>query len=402
MAIDRRRDAPVRSIDGQQGFIYLNNAASSWPKPQEVLEAVAESLRSPYAGEGRTSFGEAVNYPDSAREALGWFLHFDPPEHVVFTQNATDSLNLLIHGYVRAEGGRPHVITTALEHNSVLRPLHTLVREGAIDLTVVPFRDHRVDPAELKNAIRPETRLVVMTHGSNVLGSVQDIGAIGRYLEENDIFFVVDGAQTAGHIPVDLSRTPVDAFVFTGHKGLFGLPGIGGFTIRSPDRVVPVRQGGTGTESRSLVHPEGMPERFEAGTPNYPGMASLIAGVRFLESVGLEKVERKGKELTGHLIRSLRKEPNIIICNETPDLPLVSFNIEGLDCDTVGYILGRGYRLIVRTGLHCAPLVHQAIDGGRGCVRLSLSWFTTREECETAADAICEVARGADSQVSTP
>jgi len=240
---------------------------------------------------------------------------------------------------------------------------------------------------------------VVMTHGSNVLGSVQDIAAIGRYLEENDIFFVVDGAQTAGHVPVDLSRTPVDAYVFTGHKGLFGLPGIGGFTICSPDRVVPVRQGGTGTESRSLVHPGEMPERFEAGTPNYPGMASLIAGVRFLESTGLENVERKGKELTGQIIRSLRKEPNITLYNETPDLPIVAFNIEGLDCDTVGYILGRGYHLIVRTGLHCAPLVHQAIDGGRGCVRLSLSWFTTREECETAADAICGVARSADSQV---
>jgi selenocysteine lyase/cysteine desulfurase len=147
-----------------------------------VLDAVAESLRHPYQGEGRTSFGEAVNYPDTAREVLGRFLHFDPPDQVVFTRNATDSLNILIHGYVRAVGGRPHVITTALEHNSVLRPLHTLAREGDIDLTVVPFRAHRVDPVEVKNTIRPETRLVVMTHGSTVLGSVQDIRAIGRYL----------------------------------------------------------------------------------------------------------------------------------------------------------------------------------------------------------------------------
>jgi len=387
---------PARQ-DAQFPLIYLNNAATTYPKPPEVLAEVAACLRQPVHEPGRTTGNGSTDYPSAAREAIAAFFHTGPPEHFIFTQNATDALNLLIHGFVKKAGAPFHAVTTELEHNSVLRPLTTLTQEGAITLSVVPFRDCTVSLAAIKQAIRPETRLVVMTHGSNVLGSVQDIRPIAEYLHANGIFFIVDGAQTAGHFPIDLSDIPVDAFVFTGHKALFGIPGIGGFYVRDPDAIAVTRQGGTGTDSRMLTHPSDMPMRFEAGTPNYPGIASLYAGVRFITLTGLDVIRKKTDDLTRRFIRGLENDRNIVIYNKRPDLPVVSFNINGIDNHEAGFILARAYNVITRTGLHCAPLVHERIDGGKGCIRASFSYFTTGEECKTAADAIREVAHSADS-----
>lgn len=383
----------------QPTLIYLNNAATSWPKPPEVLEEVAHCLRQPLHEPGRTTGNGSIDYPSAARESLAAFFNTGPPEHYIFTQNATDALNLLIHGLVKKGGVPFHAITTELDHNSVLRPLTTLQQEGTISLSVAPFTDNTISLTAIKKAICPETRLVVMTHGSNVLGSVQDIKPIAEYLNANNIFFITDGAQTAGHIHVDLSDTPVGAFVFTGHKALFGIPGTGGFFISDPDRIAITRQGGTGTDSRILAHPSDMPMRFESGTPNYPGIASLYAGIRFISSTGLETIEKKTRDLTCLFIRELKNKPGITIYNTTPDLPVVSFNIKGIDNHEAGYILARGYNVITRTGLHCAPLVHDRIDGGKGCIRASFSWFTTRADVTTAAAAIREVAESADSQV---
>lgn len=383
--------------DAQNPLIYLNNAATTWPKPKEVLDAVASCLGHPVHETGRTTGTGSIDYPSVTRESLATFFHAGPPDHCIFTQNATDALNLLIHGFVKQTGSPFHAITTELEHNSVLRPLATLEHEGAITLSTVPFTNAMINLAAIKKAIRPETRLVVMTHGSNVLGSVQDIKPIAEYLGTNDIFLIVDGAQTAGHIPVNLSDIPVGAFVFTGHKALFGIPGIGGFYIPNPDAVAITCQGGTGTDSQTLTQPGTMPERFETGTPNYPGIASLYAGIRFIQSVSLENIERKGKELTRQFTRELKSIPGITLYNETPDLPVVSFNIRNIDNHDAGFILARAYNIITRTGLHCAPLVHTRIDGGQGCIRVSFSWFNTPEECIRAADAIREVAQGADT-----
>ncbi|MCX6691185.1 MAG: aminotransferase class V-fold PLP-dependent enzyme [Methanoregula sp.] len=387
---------PARQ-DAQVPLIYLNNAATTYPKPPEVLAEVAACLRQPVHEPGRTTGNGSTDYPSVTREALAAFFHTGPPEHFIFTQNATDALNLLIHGFVKRTGASFHAVTTELEHNSVLRPLTTLSQEGAITLSVVPFRNNTASLAAIKQAIRPETRLVVMTHGSNVLGSVQEIKPIAEYLHANGIFLIVDGAQTAGHIPINLSDIPVDAFVFTGHKALFGIPGIGGFWLRDPDAVAVTRQGGTGTDSRMLTHPSDMPMRFEAGTPNYPGIASLYAGVRFITSTGPDVIRNKTDDLTRRFIRELENDRNIVIYNKQPDLPVVSFNINGIDNHEAGFILARAYNVITRTGLHCAPLVHERIDGGKGCIRASFSYFTTREECKTAADAIREVAESADS-----
>jgi cysteine desulfurase/selenocysteine lyase len=383
-------------------LIYLNNAATSWPKPPEVLAAVSQSLALPFFGSGRTSGSQGEDYVSLAREALSRLLVADPPEQVVFTQNATDSLNILIQGFLAGEGTGCHVLTTALEHNSVLRPLHEYERQHRIRLSILPFEGCRVNPDAVEAAIRPDTRLMVMTHGSNVLGSVQDINRIGKILQDHGIYFIVDGAQTAGHIPVDLGDLPVDAYVFTGHKGLFGIPGTGGFYLRDPDAIAPVRFGGTGTDSFSLLHPRGMPERFEAGTPNYPGLAALAAGVNHILSTGPDTIAAKAERQTAFLIRELQKSPDITIYNDRPTLPIVSFNIRGRENDDVGFILARAYGIIARTGLHCAPLVHQAIDEGKGCVRLSLSWFTTDDECRIAANAVREIAGNADTPVGSP
>ena len=387
--------------NGKSQPIYLNNAATTWPKPTEVLREVANCLRQPLYEPGRTTGDGSMDYPSAARQSLAAFFHAGPPDHFVFTLNATDSLNLLIHGFAKKNGMPFHAITTELEHNSVLRPLTTLEQEGAIRLSVVPFTETRVNLAAIKKAICEDTRLVVMTHGSNVLGAVQDIRPIAEYLHANDIFFIVDGAQTAGHIPVDLSDIPVGAFVFTGHKALFGIPGIGGFFITEPDAIAITRQGGTGTDSRTLTHPFEMPMRFEAGTHNYPGIASLYAGIRFITSTGQEAIEKRNTDLTRCFIRELKDIRGITIYNENPDLPVVSFDITGIDNHEAGFILARAYNVITRTGLHCAPLVHERIDGGKGCIRASFSYFNTRDECRAAAEAVREVAESADKEVSS-
>jgi cysteine desulfurase / selenocysteine lyase len=376
-------------------LIYLNNAATTWPKPPEVLEEVTRSLRTPFFEPGRSTAGTATDYPSATREALARFFNGEKPDHFIFTRSATDSLNLLIQGFAKKEASPFHAITTDLEHNSVLRPLHTLAGEGRLSLTTVPFQEGYVTVHEIKAAIRPETRLVVMTHGSNVLGTLQNVRPVAEYCAANDIFLIVDGAQTAGQIPINLSAIPAGAFVFTGHKALFGIPGTGGFYIDDPDAIPSVRQGGTGTDSRSLSQPQEMPQKFEAGTPAYPGIAALLAGIRFIEREGQDRVTRKGRDLSGLFTRELVGDPDILLYTPAPDLPVVSFNIQELDNDETGYILAKAFNIITRTGLHCAPLVHDRIDEGKGCVRVSFSYLTTREECLTAAGAIREVAESA-------
>ena len=383
-------------------IIYLNNAATTWPKPPEVLEAIQHSLALPVFGSGRTTGSQGEDYITLAREAVADLLGIDPPEHVIFTQNATDSLNLLIQGFF-ANGERGcHVLTTTLDHNAVLRPLHELERQGRIRLTILPFEeDGSVHPDTVEAAITPDTRLMVTTHGSNVLGSVQDIASIGEVLHDSGIYFIVDGAQTAGHIPIDLQALPVDAYAFTGHKGLFGIQGTGGFYLSDPEMIAPTRYGGTGTDSFSLFQPHDVPERFEAGTHNTPGLAALAAGVNAIQSIGLATITEKAERQTAFLIQELKEEPGITIHNVHPTLPIISCNIQGMENDDVGFILARAYGIIARTGLHCAPLVHRVIDGGVGSVRLSLSWFTTDEECRTAAGALQEIARNANPSISS-
>jgi cysteine desulfurase family protein len=384
------------SEDNNTPLIYLNNAATTWPKPPEVLAEVARCLETPFFEHGRSTAGDATDYPSAARDALDNFFHAEEPGHFIFTQSATDSLNILIHGFVKNQKTPFHAITTELEHNSVLRPLHTLEGEGYLTLSTLPVEDGRITLQEMKNALQSDTRLVVMTHGSNVLGSLQNIRPVAEYCASNDIFLIVDGAQTAGQIPVNLSEIPAGAFVFTGHKALFGLPGIGGFYLQDPETIASTRQGGTGTDSHARAHPQDMPQKFEAGTPNYPGIASLLAGLSYIEREGQDAITNKCRSLTSRFIGTLSRDPDIILYTPAPDLPVVSFNIRNMDNDEVGYILAKAYGVITRTGLHCAPLIHDRIDGGKGSIRISFSYLNTMEECLKAAKAVREVAESAD------
>ena len=377
-------------------LVYCNNAASTWPKPPEVIDAVLESLRLPYFEAGRSTIRGLHDYPEICRDTIADFFRYKEPDHVVFTQNATDSLNILIHGFTRGMKGKFHVITSDLEHNSVLRPLMTLKQEGKIDVSIVPSETGVISLKAVSSTIRKDTRMAVISHGSNVVGSVQDLTGIGNIFRDHDIFCIVDGAQTAGLIPVDLGKMMPDAFVFTGHKYLFGLPGIGGFVIRDPSRVLPVKQGGTGVDSGSLLQSEEMPERFEAGTHNYPGIVSLCAGTRYVRKITIPEIERKTREMTALIINHLNELNNVRVDNPSPDLPVISFHIDPLDCDDVGLILLKNYQIVVRTGLHCAPLIHERIDGGDGSVRISLSYLNTMDQCGYVADAIAEVAQSAD------
>lgn len=386
--------------DSNTGCIYLNNAATSWPKPLDVLTAVQQSLLSPFTGGGRSAIRDSKDYIWSTRAILADFLGVHEKEQVIFSHNATDALNSLILGFCSAHIGKIHVLTSVLEHNSVLRPLYELQQAGRISVSILPLDGPSINIKEIEKSITPETKLAVLTHGSNVLGSVQKIDEIGKILSERGIFLITDGSQTAGHIPLSIDDMNTDAYVFTGHKALFGIPGTGGFVIKNHELVDPVRFGGTGSNSSVLRHPRDLPERFEAGTHNFPGLAALEAGVEYIKSVGQSAIQEKGIRQTRMMIKILKEAPNVIIQNESPDLPIISLNISGLDNDDLGFILTRKYNIITRSGLHCAPLVHEEKDKGTGSVRLSLSWFTTDAQCQQATDAILEVARCANNQVS--
>jgi len=379
-------------------LIYMNNAASSWPKPQSVLDAVQESMKLPVFGFGRTTGSQGVDYVSLVREKVSSFFHLNNPESIVFTHNATDSLNRIISGFIKKNPGC-HVVATKLDHNSVLRPLHEYAAEGKISLSLAELKDGHVSFHEIEKCLNPETKMVVMSHASNVIGSVQEVKEIGKKLAKDGIFFVVDGAQTAGHIPINLKDVGCDAFVFTGHKGLLGIPGVGGFYLSNPDVVAPTFFGGTGSQSRELLQPRQMPERYEAGTHNYVGLASLSAGIDYIEDIGISAIQKKSEEQIAFLVNEMEKESNIILQNRSPGVPVLSFNIAHLSNDDVGFILARKYGIITRTGLHCAPLVHASLDGGEGSVRISLSCMTTDEECQFTAKAIQEVALSAAARI---
>lgn len=370
-------------------LIYLNNAASTWPKPSCVLDAVAEASSLPYLESGRTTLEGLISYPDEGRNVLATFFQTDDPSEWVFTSNATDSLNILIHGFAAGVHTSFHVITTELEHNSVIRPLLALKKAGKISLSVIPADSAgHIEPDLIREAITPETRLAVINHGSNVTGAVQDIHEIGRLLHDEDVFSIIDGSQTAGQIPIRLSETPVDAFVFTGHKYLFGIPGTGGFFIRTPESVLSLHQGGTGFDSASPDHPTEMPARFEAGTPNFPGIAALTAGIDYLSGIGFDRICSHLDKMSKYLSKRLSDLDTVILYSPNPDTPIVSFNISGVDPEDVGMVLGRRYHVVTRTGLHCAPWIHQRLTNGQGCVRMSLSYLNTMEQCRCVADVI--------------
>ncbi|UCE65175.1 MAG: aminotransferase class V-fold PLP-dependent enzyme [Candidatus Zixiibacteriota bacterium] len=384
-------------------LIYLDNAATAWPKPESVYKFMIEKYRSCGVNPGRSGFDKAIEAGDiveSLRKRLTSFFGGDEdvPERLCFTYNATDALNLIIQGTL-SEGD--HVVTTNLEHNSVIRPINHLVRDNNVEVTYVPFDNNGfVDPDEIKKAIKPNTKLVIVNHGSNVLGTVQPIGEFGKTCKEMGVTFAVDSSQTAGVIPIDMKEMNIDILAFTGHKALMGCTGIGGMCVRKHVDIRQTRSGGTGVKSAYPYHLEEYPYRMEFGTPNIVGIAALFAGQEWIEEQGIENIHSTEMSLAQKLSDGFKgiEGVNVYCCDDLNNhLSTVSINVEGIDAGNVGIMLDVDFNIATRTGLHCAPLVHkqQGIADAGGAVRFSIGPFNTDNHIQVAVEAVTEIAQRA-------
>ncbi len=379
-------------------MIYLDNAATSFPKPQEVYDYMCEFYKTQGVNPGRSGYDASLETEEmvlGTRKMLMEFFGGTTCNHLTFSYNASDSLNMIIQGMT--ESG-DHVITTNVEHNSVLRPLYHLKHEGIIDITYVPF-DGRgyVDPDDIKRAVKPNTKMVVVNHGSNVIGTVQPIGEIGRVCREAGVYFAVDASQTAGTQKIDVGKMNIDLLAFTGHKCLLGPTGIGGSYIGDEVPIRGTRYGGTGVRSAHPFHLEEFPYRMECGTLNIVGVAGLRAGLEWLLQQGVENVFAEEMRLHKKLRDGLAAIDGVTLyCAESTEdhLAVLSFNVEGWEAGDVGTMLDVDYNMACRTGLQCAPLVHVQLgtDKIHGTVRLSIGPFNSEEHVDLAIAAVGEIA----------
>lgn len=379
-------------------MIYLDNSATSFPKPEEVYCFMDSFYRKNGVNPGRSGFDAAIETEEvvmETRKLLTELFNGDDPNHLTFSYNASDSLNMLLQGL--AEKG-DHVITTMLEHNSVLRPLFHLQKDGIIELTYIPFDNQGyVHPDDIRKAIRSNTKMVVVNHSSNVIGTVQPLAEIGKICRELGVYFIVDASQSAGIIPIDMKAMGIDALAFTGHKCLMGPTGIGGSYVMDGLPVKGTRFGGTGVRSAQKTHLEEFPYRLECGTLNLVGVAGLKAGVSWVMQQGIANLHNREIALWDRLRKGIRQIDNVITyCADGPENQnaVLSFNIKGFESGDVGTMLDVDYNIACRTGLQCAPLVHEVLgtDKIHGTVRLSIGAFNTEEHVDAAINAVAEIA----------
>ncbi|MGQ9625669.1 MAG: aminotransferase class V-fold PLP-dependent enzyme [Anaerolineae bacterium] len=383
-------------------MIYLDNGATSWPKPEQVYTTMDEFLRTKGANPGRGAHKMALAAAEviyETRREIAKLFNVPDPKRVIFGSNATDGLNLALKGFLRSGD---HVITSTMEHNSVTRPLRALQDQGISLTKVRADREGWVDPAEVEKAITPETRLIVIAHVSNVTGTIQEAKAIGRIARERGLFFLLDAAQSAGVLPIDMEADYIDFLAFPGHKGLFGPPGTGGLCLGeriSTEALAPERYGGTGGNSEEDVHPSFLPNRYEAGTLNAVGIAGLGAGVDFVLETGVENIRAHEQALTERLIAGLKSIPGVklyVPAEPEKRAAVVSFNIEGWEPGDVGAALDQSFDIACRTGLHCAPDAARTIGTfPQGTVRFCPGYFNNFEEIEQAIDAVRKLAGSA-------
>ncbi len=379
-------------------MIYLDNAATTWPKPSEVINVMQEAFISggnPGRGAHNVSL-QAARRIFRVRETLADFFGFTEPKRVVFTSNATQALNQALFGLLRPGD---HVITSSLEHNAVFRPLWALAQQG-LEITEV-----RVDPEsnefplqDFEGSFKSNTKLVVTLHASNVTGTLFPVADIGRIARKNYVPYLVDAAQTAGVFPINMEEMNIDLLAFPGHKGLLGPQGTGGLIVREGIHLNPIMYGGTGSLSESDLQPEFFPDVLESGTLNSLGIAGLGAALEYLKKIGIEKIRKREQELCQYLIDGLMQIEGIKIyggLDAKTKAPIVSFNLKDVDSTIVGYVLEQEAGIIARSGLHCAPHAHATLDTlKQGVVRLSPSNYTTDEEIDTAIKIIRQVATG--------
>ncbi len=376
--------------------IYFDNAATSSPKPPEVLERVSAALTEFNANPGRSGHSVALSAARevlSARERLASLMNAGEETNIAFAFNCTDALNLAIKGALRYGD---HVITTQLEHNSVLRPINALAARGRISLSIVsPRADGFVDPEDIRASIRKNTRLIAVTHASNVTGAIQPVAAIGELARREGILYLIDGAQAIGATPVNVRALSCDLYAFPGHKSLLGPMGTGGLYIRPGVVLRTLREGGTGTDSESMLQPDERPERYESGTLNLPGIAGLGAGCAFVAK-RVSAIMSHERELTGALYEGLSAIRGAEIYSpreEAARAGIVSFNLPGMTSSDVADRLGR-MGIAVRGGLHCAPGAHRFLGTlRRGAVRASVGYANTFEEVDAFLNAVNAIVR---------
>jgi len=403
--------------------IYMDNAATSFPKPPQVVDAMVRFMTEVGANPGRSRHAlsrEASNAAETARDLLAVLFHIPDPKRIIFTLNATESLNTVLFGFLKPGD---HVIMSQMEHNSVIRPLRYLEAEGIVTVSVAPCdRMGMLDPEDVRRLLRKETALVAINHASNVCGAIQDIAAIKQTIGE--VPLLVDAAQTAGTVPIDVSALGVDFLAFTGHKGLYGPQGTGGLYIREGLVVRPLKRGGTGSVSENEHQPDFFPDAMESGTQNNVGLSGLAEGVRFVLDTGVENIRKHEMSLLQAFIDGvidvpgltlygpLKPEKQVAILSITFDQALpdgmhqsfggcgnraIPATFESIHPNEAGSILEQEFEILVRVGLHCAPLAHRALGSfPDGTVRFSLGYFNTLEEVNIAVQAVRKIAEKKD------
>lgn len=379
-------------------MIYLDSAATSYHKPDGVARAVAEAIShmgNPGRGAHEASL-DASRVVYGTREKMAELFGAEEASQIVFTANSTESLNIAIQGLVDPGD---HVITTVMEHNSVLRPLYLCQQQG-VSLTILPFSAAgTVTPEAIEAVIRSNTRMIVCTHGSNLTGDLNDLEAIGRVCKKHHLLFVVDASQTAGVFPIQMDSMNIDVLCFTGHKSLMGPQGTGGMCVRKGVRIRPLLVGGSGIDSYSKIHPQVMPTALEAGTLNAHGIAGLSAALDFIKKVTPNVIRQREEELTRRFVSQIKSIPGVKLYGnyeQFPRAPILSLNILDYDSGEIADVLAQDYGIMTRAGAHCAPLMHEALGTkSQGAVRFSFSYFNTEEEIDQAANAIRELAEEA-------
>ena len=382
-------------------MIYLDNAATTMRKPDVVIQAVTEAL-STMGNAGRGSHNASLDASRiiyDTRERLAQFFHAENPMQVVFTMNSTESLNIAIKGIL--EKG-DHAITTALEHNSVLRPLYEMEEKG-VELTIISAdRQGCIDYADFEKNIKKNTKAIVCTHGSNLTGNVVDIRKVGEIAKRHGILFVVDASQTAGVFPINVQEMHIDILCFTGHKGLLGPQGTGGMVVKEGLQVKPLLSGGSGVQTYSKTHPAQMPTALEAGTLNAHGLAGLRAAIGYLQETGLDAIRKKEQALMRRFYEGVKEMDGITVYGDFSGqerCAIVTLNIRDYDSSEVSDALAMQYGISTRPGAHCAPLMHEALGTvEQGAVRFSFAHFNTEEEVDIAIRAIRELAAPEDME----
>jgi len=376
---------------------YLDNAATTFPKPEIVYKTMDTFYRTLGANPGRSGHKMAVAAEkeiEDTRAVVTKLFGIKNSNRFIFTFNATDAINMGIKGLLKSDD---HAITTYLEHNAVSRALHGLEKRKIITVTKVKnSQDGFIDPVDIKNAITPKTRLIVMAHAPNVLGTIQPIREIGRIAREKNVIFMIDAAQTAGVCEIDVNQCFIDMLAFTGHKGPLGPTGTGGLYVGEGVTLEPWREGGTGFEPASLSQPEELPYKLESGTPNTVGIAGLRAGIEFVLSKGIQTIRKHEQKLTEKLINALKDDRRFILYGTTDisrKVGILSINIKGFKPAEVGAILDQSFDIAVRPGLHCAPFAHQALGTfPDGTVRISPGCFNTEDDIDHLIIALYKIA----------